>query len=185
MTLGHSVTAIEGDIRAVEMARAKGIDVRHGDIENRAIWEELTGPYDVVLFMHVLEHLVDPWSVLRMARDRLSENGRVISLVPNIATWRIRKDLFFHGSFQYEDTGILDRTHLRFFTLTTAIDLHRTAGFDLVQWVPTEVCVPIERRLRVQLRQKRVAQLWKKILMERFPNLCSEILLFEARVGSR
>lgn len=183
--VGHEVTAIEGDVRAVEAAQAQGINVRQGNIEDPSLWDALPERFDTVLFMHVLEHLVDPWTVLRLARKRLAEGGRVLSLLPNVAAWRIRKNLFLHGTFEYEETGIMDRTHLRFFTVESAIELHRAAGFGAIRCEPTDVCVPLERRLRVQLRQKRLAEIWSKAMSGRFLNLCSEIVLIEASIGSQ
>lgn len=178
---GHDVVPVEGDPRSAEHGRSSGFAVVEGDAESDEVWGRVGSEYDVILFMHLLEHLVDPWHTLGRARERLRPGGRVLSLVPNVASWRIRKELFLHGQFEYQDTGILDRTHLRFFTLGSALDLHCRAGFTDIEWQPTDVCVPFERRLREQLRSPRLAAIVAHAALRRFPNLCTEIVLIEAR----
>ncbi len=74
--------------------------------------------FDFILFLDVLEHLRDPARLLAKARNYLKPGGRVIVSVPNIAHWSIRLGLFF-GSFRYGERGILDKTHLHFYTLST------------------------------------------------------------------
>jgi 2-polyprenyl-3-methyl-5-hydroxy-6-metoxy-1,4-benzoquinol methylase len=86
------------------------------------------GPYDLILFLDVLEHLVDPWTTLRDYRRLLSPTGSVIVSVPNIAHLGIVKGLL-RSRFSYRDDGILDRTHLRFFVLPTTLEL--VEGADL------------------------------------------------------
>ena len=180
MSDGHEVTAVEGDPRAVEIARQRGVPAIAGDIELESTWAQIEGTFDAVVLMHVLEHLVDPWAVLARARERLNPDGVVISLLPNVAAWRVRKDLFLRGKFEYTDTGILDRTHLRFFNLASGIALHRDSGFREVRWWPTDVCVPLERRLRVGLGLEGAARHWNEFMVRRFPILCAEIFQFEA-----
>ena len=177
LTRGHEVTAYEADPRAVERAQVAGLPVRLGDAEDLSLWRGLEGQFDAVLFMHVLEHLVDPWAVLRAAGRALVRGGTVVALLPNVGAWRIRKDLFLGGRFEYEDTGILDRTHLRFFTLPSGVRLLEDAGFQRVAATPTDICVPFERRLRIQLRAHRLAAWWTRFCVARFPNLCTEIFL--------
>jgi SAM-dependent methyltransferase len=78
------------------------------------------GPkFDLVLFSHVLEHLMDPVSVLRRVLTRLAPGGHALIAVPNVLELRTRMQFLF-GSFVYADHGIMDRTHVRFFTYDTA-----------------------------------------------------------------
>jgi len=86
--------------------------------------------FDLVTFIDVLEHLVDPWAALAAARDRLEPGGRVLALVPNIQVWYILGGLL-RGRWDYADQGTLDRTHLRFFTKATMIELFEGAGLDV------------------------------------------------------
>jgi SAM-dependent methyltransferase len=174
---GHSVLAVEGDVRAADEARAAGIDVIAGDLESPETWAQIKGTFDTALFMHVLEHLADPWEVLRHVQDVLPPRRRVVALIPNVASWRIRRDLFLHGKFEYEDVGILDRTHLRFFTLDSALRLFEAVGLEDVTFQPVEVEIPIERRIRVHLRLPGLARLMTREATRRIPNLAVSIVL--------
>jgi protein-L-isoaspartate O-methyltransferase len=176
---GCTVTALEVDPRA---AAAAGVADRLvvGDVEDARLRARLGGPFDLVLFMHVLEHLVDPWAVLHATHEHLAPEGRVIVLLPNVACWRVRKSLFLHGAFAYEDTGILDRTHLRFFTLDSGRRLLETCGFVVRDWDALDVCVPLERRLAHLPLLRALAPRWRGWMARRHPNLCTEIALFEA-----
>jgi protein-L-isoaspartate O-methyltransferase len=175
-----TVTALELDPTAAAEAARHADRVVVGDVEDAAVRARLGGPFDVVLFMHVLEHLVDPWAVLRATRPLLDPAGRVIVLLPNVACWRIRKALFLHGAFEYEDTGILDRTHLRFFTMATGRALLEASGYAVRDWAATDVCVPLERRLSRVPGLRALAPAWHAWWVARHPNLCTEIVLFEA-----
>jgi SAM-dependent methyltransferase len=177
---GCRVTALEVDPRAASHAETQADRVIVGDVEDPAVRARLGGPFDVVLFMHVLEHLVDPWAVLRAMRRQLEPGGRAVVLLPNVACWRVRKALFFGGTFEYADTGILDHTHLRFFTLDSARALLETSGYAIGDEVPIDVCVPLERRLRAVPLLAALAPRWHRWLARRHPNLCTEIALFTA-----
>lgn len=176
---GCSVTAVELDPRAATALDANEVIV--GDVEDPAVFSQIRGEFDVVLMMHVLEHLVDPWSVLSKTKDVIAPGGRAIVLLPNVAAWRVRKDLFVNGRFTYEDVGILDRTHLRFFTLESARDLVSSAGFAEIDWALSDTCVPLERRLSRVPGLAPFSRRWHRWLVERNPNLCGEILLFHIR----
>lgn len=88
---------------------------------------------DLILCLDVLEHLVDPWKTLRRLDAFLKPGGTWIISVPNIRNYRILSDLAFKGRFNYSDDGILDRTHLRFFTRSSAIQLAQTTGAKVQQ----------------------------------------------------
>ena len=72
--------------------------------------------FDVVLLLDVLEHMVDPFSFLRSLSPLLAPGAQVVVSVPNVAHWSVRFPLLFCGSFEYVSRGILDKTHLQFFT---------------------------------------------------------------------
>jgi len=182
---GCRVTALEVDPRAAAHARAHADRVVVGDVEDATVRAGLGGPFDAILFMHVLEHLVDPWAVLRAVCPLVADGGRVVVLLPNVGCWRVRKALFLQGRFEYEDEGILDRTHLRFFTLESARALLETSGYAVREVVGVDVCVPLERRLRALPLARALAPAWHRALVTRFPNLCTEIALYEAIVPAR
>lgn len=94
-------------------------------------------PFDVVFFNDVLEHLVDPWGVLALCLDHLSADGVVVASIPNARNWVLIHKLVFKRDFSYTNDGILDRTHLRFFTQSTMIELFRASGYAV------EKCEPI------------------------------------------
>jgi SAM-dependent methyltransferase len=128
------VRAVERDEEAAAYAQAFANEIFVGDIEDSALILP-PGTADVVLFSHVLEHLVDPAATLRRAHTWLRLGGRVIAAIPNIAFWRIRVDLL-RGRFDYTPTGILDETHLRFFTMRAARELFERSGYEV------RLCMP-------------------------------------------
>ena len=113
-----------------------GVDlVEHPDVRRRTdqfvqadldagLPEEVLGGYDVILAADVLEHVRDPERLIRQMTDCLAENGVVLASVPNISHWYSRGRIFL-GLFNYDQRGILDRTHLRFFTRRSFLQLAR------------------------------------------------------------
>jgi 2-polyprenyl-3-methyl-5-hydroxy-6-metoxy-1,4-benzoquinol methylase len=89
----------------------------------------LLGSYDLILFLDVLEHLVDPGGTLARVSKLLEPGGHVIVSVPNIAHFSVSLPLLLRRRFTYQDAGILDRTHLRFFVEDTAVKLLNDASF--------------------------------------------------------
>lgn len=87
--------------------------------------------FDVILLGDVLEHLVDPYTVLDNLKKFLKPNGIIIASIPNIREWNTMKTIFFKGDFRYDDAGILDRTHLRFFTKKNIIELFENNNYKI------------------------------------------------------
>lgn len=94
------------------------------------------------MFADVLEHLRDPAAVLRRCIPALKESGKIILSVPNIANWIIRLGLLF-GKFDYMDRGILDRTHLRFFTMRSLKQLMNEVSCEVLDVIPTPLPVQL------------------------------------------
>lgn len=86
---------------------------------------------DLILCLDVLEHLADPWSVVRRLSPLLRPGGRLIISLPNIRHWKFIWRLLTSADFHYKDAGLLDRTHLRFFVRDTAIELGTCGGLSL------------------------------------------------------
>ena len=103
------------------------------------------GP-DIIICADVLEHLRDPWTVLAWLRTLLAPGGRAVISVPNIAHWTARRALL-RGRFDYADHGLLDRTHLRFFTRASAAELARRAGFAVRAERLAGAPLPLESRV--------------------------------------
>jgi 2-polyprenyl-3-methyl-5-hydroxy-6-metoxy-1,4-benzoquinol methylase len=97
--------------------------------------------FDRVLALDILEHLKNPDRLLRQCGDLLSPHGQLIVSVPNVANIRVRAALLF-GQFNYDSRGILDRTHLRFFTRKTARRLLEENGFRILDQKLT--VIPLE-----------------------------------------
>ena len=104
--------------------------------------------FDVIVFADVLEHFVHPLDVLAMATSVLAPNGRIIISIPNVAHLSVRLQLLL-GSFTYTDRGILDRTHLHFYTKKTLKEMITKAGLHITHMgatpAPIEEVVPALR----------------------------------------
>ncbi len=89
--------------------------------------------FDVVICGDILEHLRDPWDMAERIHGWLKCSGILISSIPNIRYWRILRDIILYGSWEYTEAGILDSTHLRFFTRRSFISLLRDANFEILK----------------------------------------------------
>lgn len=105
-------------------------EVLCGNIENLEL-EEYTNKFDHIIFSDSLEHLLDPASALMKARTMLRSDGALLLSIPNVRNFRVTFPLVFFGRFEYQDEGLLDRTHLRFFTLSSITNLMRQCGFEV------------------------------------------------------
>ncbi len=105
---------------------------------------------DLILCLDVLEHLINPWKTLERLDTLLKPGGSFIISVPNIRHYHVLIDLAFRGRFEYSTEGILDRTHLRFFTRSSAIDLAECSGAR-VQAVVTPGLHRWQKRLLARL----------------------------------
>lgn len=132
--LGCSVCGVEIAADQAALAEQFAERVVVGDIGSPDTWGSVGGDYDYVIFADVLEHLSDPWEALRRTSGVLRSNGRVIASIPNVASYKVRKDLVL-GRFDYTDYGILDNTHLRFFTPKTARALFAETGYDILDFL--------------------------------------------------
>lgn len=128
---GCEVTGIEIDPKSAEIASKYCKSVIVGNIE---LLDDLNCPdnyFDVLLFADILEHLKSPLNALKKLKRYLKDDGIVIITIPNVAYFEVRF-AFLLGRFEYQDLGILDKTHLRFFTKTSALNMLEDAGFTLV-----------------------------------------------------
>lgn len=127
---GAHVTGIEIVSEMAEEAN-KNLDVViKGDIEKLKLpFQE--GQFDCILYGDVLEHLIDPWGVLKNVSKFLGSGGYAILSVPNIAHYRIFK-MLWRKEWNYEEMGILDSTHLRFFALNNIKKMISDAGLEIL-----------------------------------------------------
>ncbi len=131
---GAHVTGVEIAPESAERARAVLDEVLSFDITRDDAVAQGLGKrrFDLILFGDVLEHVSDPLAVLRRFVPYLEEEGHVVVSLPNVAAWTIRLQLL-RGRFAYTKSGILDDTHLRFFTLDSALALVRDAGLEVLR----------------------------------------------------
>ena len=137
---GYYVAGIEFDAATAEKAREHYDVFEVADIERYPFSER--DEFDYIIFADVLEHLRDPAAVLRRCLPALKESGKIVVSVPNIANWIIRLGLLF-GKFDYMDRGILDRTHLRFFTLRSLKQLMNEVSCEVLEAIPTPLPVQL------------------------------------------
>lgn len=132
---GCSVIGVELDGEKANMARQWCQAVIIGDLEHEetlAQVRNLCDRFDCILCSHVLEHLREPSRVLKGLKTLCDpEKGFFVVALPNVAYWRVRLHLLA-GRWEYQDEGILDRTHLRFFTLHSAMNLLGECRLEVV-----------------------------------------------------
>ena len=155
--LGATVVGVELNAEAAELAQAHLERVLVGDAEELDLEAELGGErFDAILFADVLEHLRDPAALLRRVRPLLAEAGIVVASIPNIAHASVRLALL-GGSWRYREQGLLDDTHLRFFTREGVEDLFESAGYVITHWVrrrleAEETEIPVPRGVPAEAR---------------------------------
>jgi SAM-dependent methyltransferase len=111
--VGITHSHVEADMAAPFMTAVKVMDIEVDRVDG------FGEAFDLLLLSHVLEHVRDPVAVVNRFLPLLKASGHVLIAVPNTLEWRTRL-AFMRGRFKYADHGILDRTHLRFFTYETA-----------------------------------------------------------------
>lgn len=104
-----------------------------GDAETLLNHDASASTYDLVLCLDVLEHLIDPWSMMQKIAMVLKPGGIVVSSIPNVRHFSVLMPLLFKSRWTYVDEGILDRTHLRFFTKESALGLMNTGGLSVFE----------------------------------------------------
>jgi 2-polyprenyl-3-methyl-5-hydroxy-6-metoxy-1,4-benzoquinol methylase len=131
------VIGVELDDDAARVMESRGFKVVRGDITVQAVLDTITelGPFDHVICGDVLEHLLDPQRMLMDLRPVLKPGGTIIVSLPNVVSARARLTILL-GRWHYADTGIFDRTHLRFFTPATAKQLLADSGFSVTDAIP-------------------------------------------------
>jgi precorrin-6B methylase 2 len=143
-------TGIELVEAAAARARERLDRVICGSVEAlspEALEQVPRGEVDCLIYGDVLEHLVEPWQVLREQVSWLAPGGQVLACVPNVQHMSVLVGLL-RGQFRYQDEGLLDRTHLRFFTLEGVRELFASAGLVLYDVQPRISAGPSHEKLR-------------------------------------
>jgi 2-polyprenyl-3-methyl-5-hydroxy-6-metoxy-1,4-benzoquinol methylase len=125
---------VEMDEAAARQASAVMDHVLQGDVA--AVLADLPAAhFDCLILNDVIEHVLDPGELLRSLRPLLKPGGHLVASVPNVRYFFNVVDLAVHGRWDYTDEGILDRTHLRFFTRSSMVRLLEECGYSAVNSV--------------------------------------------------
>jgi 2-polyprenyl-3-methyl-5-hydroxy-6-metoxy-1,4-benzoquinol methylase len=124
------VWGIELDVHASNLAKTKLHKVFCGTAED-CLKDLPENYFDVIYFNDVLEHLIDPYTLIKKIQSKLSSQGMVIASIPHVKYFRVLNQLLFQGEWKYEDTGVLDKTHLRFFTKKSMVRMFEEGGFKV------------------------------------------------------
>jgi methionine biosynthesis protein MetW len=131
-----TVIGIDSDNEAVEIAKTRINNAFHANIEVPGWSDVLTQngykDFDTIIFGDVLEHTMYPDVILKEATSLLKQRGNIIVSIPNVAYWRVRMGLLL-GNWDYTDVGILDKTHVKFYTKKTSRQLLERSGFAVLK----------------------------------------------------
>lgn len=133
-TMNCSVVGLEADPEAAQQAenyceRVVVCDVEQVDFPSLFA----AGTFDVATFGDVLEHLYNPTEILRKVKEVLAPNGFIVASIPNISHISVVLELL-EGRFDYCSRGLLDESHIRFFTKKSILAMMRDAGYEVIQW---------------------------------------------------
>lgn len=132
------VLGIDLDDEAIDQARHRLTEVVCGDVEQTPMPFEVPGGIDCIVYGDVLEHLIDPWALLAEHAKYLAPHGTVLVCMPNVEHWSFAARLLT-GTFDYEEIGLFDRTHLRWFTPRTMGAALTAAGLMLADIAPRPI----------------------------------------------
>lgn len=134
-----------------------------GNIEDDEIFKKIENEvFDFILIGDVLEHLYDPWNILLKISALLSDKGKIIISVPNIQHIELFINIYFKGEWPYNNRGIFDKTHLRWFTYKNILKLEQRSNIKIVK---------IERNFRFRDRIGSEFPFYGKLLKKMFPAL--------------
>jgi len=123
--------AVEINKKAAKEAAKKLDKVIHADA-NQSLVNIPDRYFDCIFFNDVLEHLVDPYSLLLSVKNKLKRNGVIIASIPNIRYCRNYFNFAIRGRWDYQDGGTLDKTHLRFFTSKSILSMFESLGYQVL-----------------------------------------------------
>ena len=148
------VTGVDCDSRLISAARERLDRVIYGDVE-KVIDASSLGLFDCIVCGDVLEHLNDPWKVVRGLRAHLRKGGLFIASTPNVNNWAIIYDML-QGRWDYVPFSILSGTHIRFFTKQTLSELFEGAGYQVRDIFLQDIGGPPERQKIIEKIRKNV-----------------------------
>lgn len=123
--------------------------------------------FDYILMIDVIEHLPEPDKVLDLIKPFLKKGGKIIFSIPNIAHASVRW-MLLNGGFNYSEQGIMDRTHIHFYTKDTFQKFLTSQGYKIIQMVPTNGMCKVPFLYKIT---DRIPQAWQYWLVKQFPAL--------------
>jgi 2-polyprenyl-3-methyl-5-hydroxy-6-metoxy-1,4-benzoquinol methylase len=130
--LGAKAWAVEIDEKSAKTASEKLDKVLNCDA-HEAIAKLPDDYFDCIIFFDILEHLVDPYSLLTSVKKKLTKKGVVTASIPNIRYYSSFVKYVIHGNWDYRNHGILDKTHLRFFTYKSIVKMFNNLDFEILE----------------------------------------------------
>ncbi len=158
------VYCVEKEPAMASIARNKCVEMLNMDIET----DELPysdGFFDCIVLGNVLEHMKEPSKILSNLKKYLADDGFLIYSVPNIVNWHSRMTIFF-GKFEYEDSGVFDRTHLRFYNLNSAKKLAEDSGYEIT-WLDVTPSIYLFKE-KLNFLWYAAAKLWMNLFADEF-----------------
>jgi len=182
---GCRVTGIELNDLALEKAKPHLEQGINGDLEDPETWLAVKEKsFDVITFIHVLEHLRDAETAIKRGMERLKEDGIMVIGLPNISNAKDRFEML-RGRFEYTDIGVMDRTHLRFFNHKTAREMIEGAGLEIIDYYSPWQVNPVKvffDHIPIFWRLSRFFHPNKPPMFPKFSrNLTDVVMLFKCR----
>lgn len=173
----HDFYGIDYDKKDAKIAGKYYRDIKIADLEkDKLVYREKF--FDVIIMADIIEHLKDPPSIVSYFRFFLKENGVLILSVPNIANIYVRLKLLF-GNFDYEKKGIMDKTHMRFFTLKSIRKLVKDAGLSVEKEDFTPIPLPLVNSIFSRGRPLHIIHKFNYLLTRLWKTLFSyQIILY-------
>lgn len=138
--------------------------------------------FDLVLALDVLEHLTDPERAVDLARERMADGGRFVASLPHVGHFSVAMPLAWRGAWDYADEGLLDRTHLRFFSERSARALFADRGFEIERM---EYVRSFPNLFSVIGLEDRKGRWYSQRLLEKSPWRNSHLLKFQFLIAAR
>jgi methionine biosynthesis protein MetW len=167
------VVGVDYDPVAIQIAQTRCYKAIQVDLEqpNALQSVQADAPFDVLYMANVLEHVRSAESILQQAKALLAPNAMIILVLPNIAHWQVRWQLL-RGRFAYQDYGIMDRTHVHFYTVDTARALLVSQGYRVEGL-----------HIAGSFLQNQLERVFGRSFAPILPNLLAYEMIFSARVA--
>lgn len=178
---GCKTWGVDGDTNAAKKAEKYCSSVIVSNLDECTSFPFPKKSFDYVILLDVIEHLVNPENTLLIIKSYLKENGKIIVSTPNIAHASIRW-MLFRGLFEYTSTGIMDKTHVHFYTQDGLRSLIKRVGYRVLDIIPTNgMCkVPLLYKITDRLPYS-----WQYEITKVFPGLFSHQFIVVAKPVKR